>query len=529
MLNDTPIWALGGESLTAPENTIPAYWAALGSNADGLAIDVRLTGDGIPVCTFTDSLNDTCNDPRKVSKISAEELRGLDAGSVFRSTILNDENQPIGQGKDTPWSGQGKHRSQWLYHPTLSEVLILFSRRTNLLLRLNPAGSSKKAKQEIVNAVSALLIQFGLDRHTIVAADEETSPLVRKSLPDAPLALIAAPGKKIVSSASTAKRLKAGYLIARAEAFLTAGGRPSAGFVKALGRNLQVIAHSDKMPYAMRPALIEKIYTAPWLSGIICRAANETRDAVIPPCKVLSDEFKGTRPNKAIWELGYSKNNKDTKVLQKNGLIIQIKKGGEYSGGAAVTTFSIHGDFDARVAYHVTNPHQGTTFEMAAIQVDPGYRETNLTFDVHGAPPYASSERDENDGFRIGWNNGPALTKFAPTRLTMKKTGADYVISRSRDEAQSSNLYNEYSRDVGYAKKDSPAGELRLVRSGSIFNAYYRDKFNEGWVLSGTALVSTLADDVFLRLGAKHWPKGGIVPPENTITFKNFELYQRRR
>jgi hypothetical protein len=68
MLNDTPIWALGGESLTAPENTIPAYWAALGSNADGLAIDVRLTGDGIPVCTFTDSLNDTAMTPGRFPK-----------------------------------------------------------------------------------------------------------------------------------------------------------------------------------------------------------------------------------------------------------------------------------------------------------------------------------------------------------------------------------------------------------------------------------------------------------------------------
>ena len=62
---------------------------------------------------------------------------------------------------------------------------------------------------------------------------------------------------------------------------------------------------------------------------------------------------------------------------------------------------------------------------LAAIQVDPGYREVNLTFDVHGAPPYASSERDENDGFRIGWNNGPALTKFSPTQLTMTKSGSD--------------------------------------------------------------------------------------------------------
>lgn len=169
------------------------------------------------------------------------------------------------------------------------------------------------------------------------------------------------------------------------------------------------------------------------------------------------------------------------------------------------------------------NPEQGTTFELAAIQVDPGYHNTdntkinrdnaNLTFDVHGAPPYASSERDEDDGFRIGWNNGPAVLRI--------------VEGEHGSETQSVNAYNKYSRDVGDGSKDNPEGRLRLVRRGEVFNAYYTDKHNRQWVLSGSASTPTLCQDVYLRLGAKHWPKGGRVPPANRITFRQFRLYQR--
>ena len=165
----------------------------------------------------------------------------------------------------------------------------------------------------------------------------------------------------------------------------------------------------------------------------------------------------------------------------------------------------------------VENPCAGTTFELAAIGIDPGYfnidnptnaRKVNLTFDVHGAPPYASSERDEDDGFRIGWNNCYNLTRI----------DNDW-------RARSANMYNKYSRDVGYARQDSPSGSLRLTRNGSIFNAYYKDKFNPTWVCSGSALVPNLGEDVYIRLAAKHWQKGDI-PPANTIVFKNFRLYQ---
>jgi hypothetical protein len=189
--------------------------------------------------------------------------------------------------------------------------------------------------------------------------------------------------------------------------------------------------------------------------------------------------------------------------------------------GAAVTLLPVLGHFDAQVEFEVSNPAQGTTFEIAAIGIDPGHfnidnqkldsRTVNLTFDVHGAPPYASSERDQDDGFRIGWNNGYNLTQID-----------------SNWNASSANMYNKYGRDVGSGKKekDNPRGLLRLVRHGHVFCSFYKDIFNDEWVCSGADIVPNIGNDVHIRIAAKHWNKDGSILPGNKIVFRNFRLYQ---
>ena len=55
--------AAGGESCCAPQDTLVAYWGALGAGADGLAITLQLTADGIPVCFGGATLAQSCGDP----------------------------------------------------------------------------------------------------------------------------------------------------------------------------------------------------------------------------------------------------------------------------------------------------------------------------------------------------------------------------------------------------------------------------------------------------------------------------------
>ena len=73
MRNDKLIWALGGESHAAPEDTIPAYWGAIGAGADGLVIGVQLTADNELVCCSNLSLDKTCGDSRAVGKLELSD------------------------------------------------------------------------------------------------------------------------------------------------------------------------------------------------------------------------------------------------------------------------------------------------------------------------------------------------------------------------------------------------------------------------------------------------------------------------
>lgn len=495
MSDRSTIWAYGGDTVRAPENTLPAFWGALGAGAGGLAVPLRRTADDRLVAVRDLPASTGSSEP--VSRLTFRQIRQLDAGARYRRRYLDDQHRSTGEAGDTtPWKGHdGKYDA--LYHPELDELLRLFGRRCPLMLW--PQVDDGEDLAELIGLLLAKLDSFGLRRRVIVAGPREVVEQVRQSGPDGAVALAADGGE-------TAADLAPDWLIVPAERLvrdelLRQDGPP-------------VWAISDTAP---SPRAFAALAEAPRCAGFVVGAAAEVVTMKYPASVVAADSFHGDDLDRDLWVTGRSKDNDDTEYGQRDGtFVIDIRAGGEYSGAALLTAYPIHGDFDAQVGFHVTNPTQGTTFELAAIEVDPGYfGKVNLTFDVHGAPPYASSERDEDDGFRIGWNNGPALIKNVQIGDQPWDT-----------EAQSDNEYNKYSRDVGDGSKDNPTGRLRLVRRGSLFTSYYTDGHHHDWVLSGYALVPTLAEDVFLRLGAKHWPKRGKTPPHNRIEFSDFVLYQ---
>lgn len=388
----------------------------------------------------------------------------------------------------------------------------MFGRRTRLMLMMQEDQGGRAADTLIEQTLKGLRT-FGLaDRITIIAPKAMCSKIHQQS-PGTPLALSSPSGGNLESSITECKSVAAEYLFAPFEDL-----NNQAQALKEIGP-VKLLLSSDKAPMAPTPGQLSEVMRLAGLAGLCFRSVASCVEMVTPPAQVLADNFDGTTIDRTVWTCGYSHQNQDTRISQCDGLTIEIKSGGSYSGGAAVTRLPIHGRFDAQVDFHVANPHQGTTFEMAAIGIDPGYfhidntdlnsRNVNLTFDVHGAPPYASSERDENDGFRLGWNNSYNLTKF----------DADW-------EAASVNMYNKYSRDVGNGAGDNPGGTLRLVRNGSVFNAYSKDKFNREWVCTGSELIPNLGPDIHLRLAAKHWNKAGRKTPPNQVTFFNFRVFQ---
>ncbi|WP_158794784.1 glycerophosphodiester phosphodiesterase family protein [Granulicella sp. L60] len=72
-----------GEHLHHPENTMPAFQAAIDAGADYFELDVRTTSDGKFVIMHDNTLDRTTNGTGEVYKHTFDEIRALDAGAKF--------------------------------------------------------------------------------------------------------------------------------------------------------------------------------------------------------------------------------------------------------------------------------------------------------------------------------------------------------------------------------------------------------------------------------------------------------------
>ena len=72
-----------GEHLTHPENTLPAFEAAIEAGADFFELDVRATSDGRLVLMHDGTVNRTTDGKGKVRELTFNQIRALDAGAKF--------------------------------------------------------------------------------------------------------------------------------------------------------------------------------------------------------------------------------------------------------------------------------------------------------------------------------------------------------------------------------------------------------------------------------------------------------------
>ncbi len=72
-----------GEHLRHPENTMPAFQAAVEAGADFIEVDVRTTSDGKLVLMHDETVDRCTNGHGKVAEMTLDEIRKLDAGIKF--------------------------------------------------------------------------------------------------------------------------------------------------------------------------------------------------------------------------------------------------------------------------------------------------------------------------------------------------------------------------------------------------------------------------------------------------------------
>ncbi|WP_454085638.1 glycerophosphodiester phosphodiesterase [Georgenia sp. Marseille-Q6866] len=83
-----------GNSSAAPENTLAAIASAVACGANGVEIDVRLTGDRVPVVIHDETLDRTTDGSGPVAATPAAEVTALDAGAWFGQRFV-DERVPL--------------------------------------------------------------------------------------------------------------------------------------------------------------------------------------------------------------------------------------------------------------------------------------------------------------------------------------------------------------------------------------------------------------------------------------------------
>jgi len=162
-----------GLSQACPENTIPAFAAAMASGAHEMEFDLWTSYDGNLVVCHDESVDRTTDGTGKVSELSWDDIRSLDAG--IRS--------------GTAWRG--------VRIPRLEEVLDLTDGRIGLNIHIKSEGSDSAT----VRRVCDLLTEHALTNSAYIAlATESALRTAIEYAPEVPRACLASQNDPTVST-----------------------------------------------------------------------------------------------------------------------------------------------------------------------------------------------------------------------------------------------------------------------------------------------------------------------------------------
>lgn len=143
-------WAHRGHSAAFPENTLPAFEAAVAAGADGVELDVTLSADGRLVVIHDATLDRTTDGHGPVSALPWGELAGLDAGAWFGPQFAG------------------------VRLPLLEEVLEAVGRRVLVNIEIKPEAACVPAwapgVEPVEHQVAALVRRMGLLRRVVVSS-----------------------------------------------------------------------------------------------------------------------------------------------------------------------------------------------------------------------------------------------------------------------------------------------------------------------------------------------------------------------
>ncbi len=128
-LDHPDVSAHRGDSVSAPENTIPAFESAIASKADYAELDVQQTKDGVIVVMHDSNLARTTGVNKNIWEVTYDEIKELDAGSWFSKEFTGTKIA------------------------TLDEVLKLCKDEIRLNIELKPTGHEVDFEKSVVDLI----------------------------------------------------------------------------------------------------------------------------------------------------------------------------------------------------------------------------------------------------------------------------------------------------------------------------------------------------------------------------------------
>jgi glycerophosphoryl diester phosphodiesterase len=149
-----------GLSRACPENTLPAFAAALAVGADEIEFDLWSSRDGVAVVCHDETVDRTTAGTGRIADLAWDEIRRLDAGIKQGWYHADDRPRPDAQPNEA-WRGTRV--------PRLEEVLEVTAGRIGLNIHIKNAGPDGR----LVRLVCDLLRKQGLLESAYIAGCTE--------------------------------------------------------------------------------------------------------------------------------------------------------------------------------------------------------------------------------------------------------------------------------------------------------------------------------------------------------------------
>lgn len=163
------VFAHRGASAHAPENTLSAFELAIQQGCDGIEMDVMLSADRQVVVIHDSTLQRTTGIYGRVASLPLATIKQLDAGSFF-DIQYKDERIP-----------------------TLDETLELLGSRTVINIELK---NYESLRDELPERVAEIIRRHALHANILFSSFNPIAlRRIKQQLPNAPIALLALPGR----------------------------------------------------------------------------------------------------------------------------------------------------------------------------------------------------------------------------------------------------------------------------------------------------------------------------------------------